>query len=149
VQAVVQLEVNGRVTDVRHVKLNGKEQVLEYPVGNEGGIVLWKVASVWHGEPSNVAALFYVGPYADYYEKRFGDYYSTMEDHLLEWTRYSDGYRLRQEPQVVWPDRQQFVPSAWRYLDLRDKGLRGARLYCPGEYNRWRNFSPMEAVRCR
>lgn len=148
VQAVVQLEVNGRVTDVRHVKLNGKEQVLEYPVGNEGGIVLWKVASVWHGEPSNVAALFFVGPYADYYEKRFGGHFSTFEDHLLEWTRYRDGYRLRQEPQVVWPDRQQFVPSAWRYLDLRDKGLRGARLYCPGEYNRWRNFSSMEAVRC-
>lgn len=104
---------------------------------------------LWHGEPSNAAVLFYVGPYADYYAKRFVDYYSTMERHLLEWTRYRDGYRLRQEPQVVWPDRQQFVPSAWRYLDLRDKGLRSAYLYCPGEYNRWRNFSPMEAVRCR
>lgn len=148
VQAVVQLEVNGRVADVRHVKLNGKDQVLEYPVGNEGGIVLWKVASVWHGEPSNVARLFYVGPYADYYAKRFGDYYYLMERHLLDWSRFYDEQRLRQAPQVVYPDRQQFVPSVWRYLDLHDKGLRNT-LYCPGEYNRWRNFSPMEAVRCR
>ena len=149
VQAVVQLEVNGRVTDVRRVSLHGKELVLEYPMGNQEGIVLWKVASVWHGEPSNAAIMFAVGPHASDYEKQYKSELYYIENHLLDWSRFYDEQRLRQAPQAIYPDRQQFVPSAWRYLDLRDKGLRGARLYCPGEYNRWRNISYMWRIFCR
>ncbi|MDY6372350.1 MAG: hypothetical protein SPL12_08690 [Bacteroidales bacterium] len=149
VQAVVQLEVNGRVTDVRRVSLHGKELVLEYPVDDVEGIVLWKVASVWHGEPSNAAIMFVVGPHAGDYEKQFNSEWYYIKNHLLDWSRFYDEQRLRQAPQVVYPDRQQFVPSVWRYLDLRDKGLRGAHLYCPGEYNRWRNFSYMWRIFCR
>ena len=149
VQAVVQLEVNGRVTDVRRVSLHGKELVLEYPVGDVEGIVLWKVASVWHGEPSNAAIMFAVGPHASDYEKQYKSELYYIENHLLDWSRFYDEQRLRQAPQAIYPDRQQFVPSAWRYLDLRDKGLRGARLYCPGEYNRWRNISYMWRIFCR
>lgn len=149
VQAVVQLEVNGRVSDVRRVTLHGKELVLEYPVGDVEGIVLWKVASVWHGEPSNAAIMFAVGPHAGDYEKQYNSELYYIENHLLDWSRFYDEQRLRQAPQAIYPDRQQFVPSAWRYLDLRDKGLRGARLYCPGEYNRWRNISYMWRIFCR
>jgi len=149
VQAVVQLEVNGRVTDVRRVLLHGKELVLEYPVGDVEGIVLWKVASVWHGEPSNAVIMFAVGPHAGDYEKQYNRELYYIENHLLDWSRFYDEQRLRQAPQAIYPDRQQFVPSAWRYLDLRDKGLRGARLYCPGEYNRWRNISYMWRIFCR
>jgi hypothetical protein len=149
VQAVVQLEVNGRVSDVRRVSLHGKELVLEYPVGNQEGIVLWKVASVWHGEPSNAAIMFAVGPHAGDYEKQYKSELYYIENHLLDWSRFYDEQRLRQAPQAIYPDRQQFVPSVWRYLALRDKGLRGARLYCPGEYNRWRNISYMWRIFCR
>lgn len=149
VQAVVQLEVNGRVTDVRRVSLHGKELVLEYPVGDVEGIVLWKVASVWHGEPSNAAIMFAVGPHASDYEKQYNSELYHIENHLLDWSRFYDEQRLRQAPQAVYPDRQQFVPSVWRYLDLREKGLRGMRLYCPGEYNRWRNVNYMWRIFCR
>lgn len=149
VQAVVQLEVNGRVTDVRRVSLHGKELVLEYPVGDVEGIVLWKVASVWHGEPSNAAIIFVVGPHASDYEKQFNSELYYIENHLLDWSRFYDEQRLRQAPQVVYPDRQQFVPSVWRYLDLREKGLQGMHLYCPGEYNRWRNINYMWRIFCR
>lgn len=149
VQAVVQLEVNGRVTDVRRVLLHGEEQVLEYPMGNKEGIVLWKVASVWHGEPSNAAIMFAVGPHASDYEKQYNSELYHIEKHLLDWSRFYDEQRLRQAPQAIYPDRQQFVPSVWRYLDLREKGLRGAHLYCPGEYNRWRNISYMWRIFCR
>lgn len=149
VQAVVQLEVNGRVTDVRRVLLHGKELVLEYPMGNKEGIVLWKVASVWHGEPSNVAIMFAVGPHAGDYEKQYNSESYYIEHHLLDWSRFYDEQRLRQAPQVVYPDRQQFVPSVWRYLDLPEKGLQGMHLYCPGEYNRWRNINYMWRIFCR
>jgi hypothetical protein len=149
VQAVVQLEVNGRVTDVRRVSLHGKELVLEYPMGNQEGIVLWKVASVWHGEPSNAAIMFAVGPHASDYEKQYNRELYYIENHLLDWSRFYDEQRLRQAPQAIYPDRQQFVPSVWRYLDLPEKGLRGMHLYCPGEYNRWRNVSYMWRIFCR
>lgn len=149
VQAVVQLEVNGRVTDVRRVSLHGKELVLEYPMGNQEGIVLWKVASVWHGEPSNAAIMFAVGPHASDYEKQYKSELYYIENHLLDWSRFYDEQRLRQAPQAIYPDRQQFVPSVWRYLDLPEKGLRGGLLYCPGEYNRWRNVSYMWRIFCR
>lgn len=149
VQAVVQLEVNGRVSDVRRVSLHGKELVLEYPVGDVEGIVLWKVASVWHGEPSNVAIMFAVGPHAGDYEKQYNRELYYIENHLLDWSRFYNEQRLRQAPQAIYPDRQQFVPSVWRYLDLPEKGLRGMHLYCPGEYNRWRNISYMWRIFCR
>lgn len=149
VQAVVQLEVNGRVTDVRRVLLHGEEQVMEYPMGNQEGIVLWKVASVWHGEPSNAAIMFAVGPHASDYEKQYNSELYHIENHLLDWSRFYDEQRLRQAPQAIYPDRQQFVPSVWRYLDLPEKGLRGRRLYCPGEYKRWRNVSYVWRIFCR
>ena len=149
VRAVVMLEVNGQLTDCREVILNGDERVLEYPLGEVEGIVMCSVASVWHGEPSNVVVGFAVGPRAKDYMKQFNVLYFYMERHFLEWTRYYDEQRLRQAPQAVYPDRQQFVPSVWRYLDLREKGLRGMHLYCPGEYNRWRNISYMWRIFCR
>lgn len=149
VQAVVQLEVNGRVTDVRRVLLHGKELVLEYPVGDVEGIVLWKVASVWHGEPSNAAIMFVVGPHAGDYEKQYNSGLYYIENHLLDWSRFYDEQRLRQAPQVVYPDRQQFVPSVWRYLDLKLPKNNFIRLYCPGEYNRWRNINYMWRIFCR
>ncbi len=149
VRAVVMLEVNGQLTDCREVILNGDERVLEYPLGEVEGIVMCSVASVWHGEPSNVVVGFAVGPRAKDYMKQFNVLYFYMERHFLEWTRYYDEQRLRQAPQVVYPDRQQFVPSVWRYLDLPEKGLQGMHLYCPGEYNRWRLFSFSNRIRCR
>ena len=149
VRAVVMLEVNGQLTDCREVILNGDERVLEYPLGEVEGIVMCSVASVWHGEPSNVVVGFAVGPRAKDYMKQFNVLYFYMERHFLEWTRYYDEQRLRQAPRAAYPDRQQFVPSVWRYLDLPEKGLRGMHLYCPGEYNRWRNFSYMWRIFCR
>lgn len=149
VRAVVMLEVNGQLTDCREVILNGDERVLEYPLGEVEGIVMCSVASVWHGEPSNVVVGFAVGPRAKDYMKQFNVLYFYMERHFLEWTRYYDEQRLRQAPQAAYPDRQQFVPVVWRYLDLREKGLRGMHLYCPGEYNRWRLFSFSNRIRCR
>lgn len=149
VRAVVMLEVNGQLTDCREVSLDGDERVLEYPLGEVEGIVMCKVASVWHGEPSNVAIGFAVGPRAKDYMKQFNVLYSYMERHFLEWTRYYDEQRLRQAPQAVYPDRQQFVPSVWRYLDLKLPKNISMHLYCPGEYNRWRLISFYNRIRCR
>jgi hypothetical protein len=118
-------------------------------VGDVEGIVLWKVASVWHGEPSNAVIMFAVGPHAGDYEKQYNRELYYIENHLLDWSRFYDEQRLRQAPQAIYPDRQQFVPSVWRYLDLPEKGLRGGLLYCPGEYNRWRNVSYMWRIFCR
>lgn len=149
VRAVVMLEVNGQLTDCREVILNGDERVLEYPLGEVEGIVMCSVASVWHGEPSNVVVGFAVGPRAKDYMKQFNVLYFYMERHFLEWTRYYDEQRLRQAPQAAYPDRQQFFPVVWRYLDLKMPEDINIHLYCPGEYNRWRLFSFSNRIRCR
>ena len=147
VRLVALLTVNGRVADCREVRLDGDEQVLEYPLGDVEGIVMWKVASVWHGEPSNVVLGFGVGPRAKDYWEQFNTYLFYMERHFMEWTRYRGVQRLRHAPKPAYPDQRQFVPSVCRYLEL--KLLPGGHLYCPGEYNRWRLISFWNRLRCR
>ena len=147
VRAVALLMVNGRVTDCRKVRLGGEECVLEYPLGDVEGIVIWKVASVWHGEPSNGEIKVAVGPRAVDYVKHFNDYWFYMERHLMDWTRYYGVQRLRHAPLPSYPDRQQFIPSVCRYLELRLVPI--CHIYDPGEYNRWRLISYCELLRCR
>ncbi len=147
VRLVALLTVNGRVTDCREVRLDGDEQVLEYPLGDVEGIVMWKVASVWHGEPSNEVLCFGVGPRAKDYWEQFNTYLFYMERHFMEWTRYRGVQRLRHAPKPAYPDQRQFIPSVCRYLEI--KLLQSVHLYCPGEYHRWRLISYWDRLRCR
>lgn len=147
VRLVALLTVNGRVTDCREVRLDGDEQVLEYPLGDVEGIVMWKVASVWHGEPSNVMLGFGVGPRAKDYWEQFNTYLFYMERHFMEWTRSRGVQRLRHAPKPAYPDQRQFIPSVCRYLEI--KLLQSSHLYCPGEYRRWRLISYWDRLRCR
>lgn len=147
VRLVALLTVNGRVTDCREVRLDGDEQVLEYPLGDVEGIVMWKVASVWHSEPSNVMLGFGVGPRAKDYWEQFNTYLFYMERHFMEWTRYRGVQRLRHAPKPAYPDQRQFIPSVCRYLEI--KLLQIGHLYCPGEYRRWRLISYWDRLRCR
>lgn len=147
VRLVALLTVNGRVTDCREVRLDGDEQVLEYPLGDVEGIVMWKVASVWHGEPSNVMLGFGVGPRAKDYWEQFNTYLFYMERHFMEWTRYRGVQRLRHAPKPAYPDQRQFIPSVCRYLEI--KLLQSGHLYCPGQYHRWRLISYWDRLRCR